>query len=149
MLLTSGARRAATLAALLAACLVACDASGIIEPQPLPAPVGEAEMRQVRPGEFEIAPVSASVTIGVPYAFEVYTHCGFTPTSFDFDGTFWTVVGPSDDGSANPPAGIGNPEDAGVIVLRSPGEAAWTSAAGIEVALVRAAPGPVVAFPCD
>ena len=114
----------------------------------LPPPIGEARTVSVGPGEVQINAVSGRVFQGQRYFFEVFTHCGFTANSFDFDGSFWTVLGQGDDGNGNPPQGIGNPVDAGVIQLLGPNEAAWISASGIRVNLQRAGSEARV-FLCD
>jgi hypothetical protein len=122
-----------------------------VEPQLMPSPVGESGMVQQPDGSFLFTPVSARIRGGVLYAYVAYTHCGFTPTTFDFDGSFWRVAnaGAAEPGAAaNPPAGIGNPEDQGTVVLVSPTDAVFTSQSGILVPLVRV-DGPQAGFPCD
>ena len=114
----------------------------------LPPPIAEAQFQPVGAGEFQVTAVSGRVVQGQRYHFEVFTHCGFTANAFDFDGSFWTVVGPGDDGNGNPPQGIGNPTDAGVIQRIGVNEAIYTSASGIQVQLVRAG-NQVKTFGCD
>ena len=114
----------------------------------LPPPIVEAQAVPVGPGEVQINAVSSHVVQGQRYHFEVFTHCGFTANSFDFDGSFWTVVGAGDDGNGNPAQGIGNPFDAGVIQLIGPNAAMFTTAAGIQVPLERAGTAARV-FLCD
>ena len=117
--------------------------------EPLPSPVGEAGAVQQPDGSFSIAPVSARVVPGVVYAFSAFTHCGFTPTTFDFDGSFWRpAVAPAAGQGANPPAGIENPDDVGTIALVGPNEAVFTSHRGIRVPLIRV-DGQQQGFPCD
>ena len=116
---------------------------------PLPSPVGESSAVQQPDGTFLLTPVSARIRGGVLYQYVAFTHCGFTPTTFDFDGSFWTVVnGAGEGGGANPPAGIGNPEDTGTIALVGPNEAVFTAQSGMLVALARS-DGPQTGFPCD
>ena len=114
----------------------------------LPPPIGEAQTVALGQGELQINAVSGRVTQGQRYHFEVFTHCGFTADAFDFDGSFWTVVGPGGDGNGNPIQGIGNPSDAGVIQRIGANEAIWTSASGIRVQLERAGIQ-VKIFGCD
>jgi hypothetical protein len=117
--------------------------------EPLPSPVGQAGAVQQPDGTFLFQPISARVVPGVAYAFSAFTHCGFTPTTFDFDGSFWRpATAPTAGQDANPPAGIDNPEDAGAITLVGPNEAVFTSHRGIRVPLVRV-DGQQQGFPCD
>lgn len=130
--------------------LAGCQAVIPVLGSPQPLPQGrEPGFQQLPDGTFQFQPGSAPVVVGIPYVFTVFTHCGFTATSFDFDAAFWDVVGQPDDGQGNPPPGIGNPEDEGVIVLGIDGSATWTSAGGVVVELTRGAPEPRVGFPCD
>ena len=122
-----------------------------VEPQLMPSPAGESGMVQQPDGSFLFTPVSARIRGGVLYTYVAFTHCGFTPTTFDFDGSFWRVsnaAGAEPGAAANPPAGIGNPEDQGTIVLVSPTDAVFTSQSGILVPLARV-DGPQAGFPCD
>jgi hypothetical protein len=114
----------------------------------LPPPIGEAQMVNVGPGEVRISAVSGQAVQGQRYHFEALTHCGFRANTFDFDGSFWTVVGQGDDGNGNPPAGIGNPMDQGVIQLIDANAAVWTSASGVRVNLQRAG-AEAQTFLCD
>jgi hypothetical protein len=137
-------RRLASLASLLASLLalglivLACATGPTTTIATLPPPIGEAQTVSVGPGEVQINAVSGRVVQGQRYRFEVFTHCGFTANSFDFDGAFWTVLGQADDGNGNPPQGIGNPVDSGVIQLLGSNEAVWISASGIRINLQRA-----------
>lgn len=116
--------------------------------QPLPSPVGEYRPVKQADGSFRFEPISARVQAGVLYAYEALTHCGFTATTFDFDGSFWAPVNPAAEGAPNPPPGIGNPVDEGSIGLAGPDEAVFRSASGILVPLRRVV-GPVDTFLCD
>ena len=128
--------------------VVACAIGPTTAIATLPPPIGEAQVVPLGQGELQINAVSGRAVQGQRYQFEVFTHCGFTANAFDFDGSFWTVVGPGDDGNGNPPQGIGNPSDAGVIQRIGANEAIWTSASGIQVQLVRAGVQ-VKTFGCD
>jgi len=127
---------------------VGCATGPAIAIATLPPPLGEAQVVPLGQGELQINAVSGQVVQGQRYHFEVFTHCGFTANAFDFDGSFWTVVGGGDDGNGNPPQGIGNPSDAGVIQRIGANESLWTSASGVQVQLVRAG-NQVKIFGCD
>ncbi len=117
-------------------------------PIALPSPAGE-QVRVSQPdGSVKLEPWSARVQSGVTYTYVAFTHCGFTKETFDFDGSYWSVVGVGGDGQGNPPPGIGNPEDHGTIVLSAPDRAIFTSATGIAIPLDRVA-GSVTVFGCD
>lgn len=60
----------------------------------------------------------------------LYTHCGveWAPV----DGVWWQTD-PLDDGNANPPAGWGNPFDAGTLTVQADDTATYTSDTGIDV----------------
>ena len=116
----------------------------------LPSALREARMIPQPDGSMRIEAVSAAVAPGQPYRYTAFTHCGFTESTFDFDGSFWRILAPAAFAAeaVTPPAGIGNPDDAGVIVLREPERATWVSARGIAVELARGA-REVRAFGCD
>ncbi|MCI0343939.1 MAG: hypothetical protein L0221_00660 [Chloroflexi bacterium] len=134
---------------LAAACAVtACSTAPTVAIATLPPPIGEAQFVPLGQGELQVSAVSGQVVQGQRYHFEVFTHCGFTASAFDFDGSFWTVVGPGDDGNGNPPQGIGNPSDTGVIQLIGANEAIWTSTSGTQVQLLRVGIR-VKTFGCD
>lgn len=135
---------------LIAVVLAGCQAVLPVLGSPQPLPQGrEPGFQQLPDGTFQFQPASAPVVVGIPYEFTVYTHCGLTPVSFDFDGAFWNVIGQPGDGQGNPPPGIENPEDSGVILLGLDGAATWTSNGGVVVQLERGEPGPRIGFPCD
>ena len=147
--MTGRPRRLAPAILLLGAGLVlAACSTGIRPVQSLPPPIGVQVPVNVGPGEVRLRAVSARVLPGVVYHYEALTHCGFTATTFDFDGSYWTVVGPSGDGQGNPLEGIGNPTDAGTIELVGQDQALFTSASGIEVKLTRG-PAEAQTFMCD
>jgi hypothetical protein len=114
----------------------------------LPPPRGEPVMVNVGPGEVRITTVSGKAVQGQRYHFEAMTHCGLRANTFDFDGSFWTVVGQGDDGNGNPPQGIGNPVDDGVIQMIGLNQAVWTSQSGVRVNLERG-PSEAQVFLCD
>lgn len=117
-------------------------------PLALPSPRADPGFVKQPDGSFAFQPLSARIVAGAVYAYTAFTHCGLTPTTFDFDGSFWDVAVAGESGQLNPPAGFGNPEDGGTIVLVAPNEAIFTSSSGIAVPLVRA-DGPRSGFPCD
>jgi hypothetical protein len=122
-------------------------------PASRPPAVREARTVPGADGSIRIEAVSARVSPGQPYVFSVFTHCGFTDNAFDFDGSFWSIAKApaafaAQAGSGNPPAGIDNPSDRGVIVLVGPDAATWTSRGGIPLRLARGGTE-VRVFGCD
>lgn len=118
-------------------------------PRPMPADARERPVRPQGDGTFLTEPVSVRIQPGVPYRYEVLTHCGFNDASFDADTSFWDVEGPRDDGQGNPPPGVDNPADAGVFLLVEPDRALWVSSRGVRFELTRAAPGERWVAGCD
>ena len=136
--------------------LAACGEPGPTEaasPIALPSPIREARTVAQPNGQIRIEAVSARVGANQPYRYSAFTHCGFVANTFDFDGSFWAIAdapaafAPALNGP-NPPDGIGNPSDGGVIVLIRPDRAVWTSQRGIQLTLARG-PGEVTVFGCD
>ena len=76
------------------------------------------------------SPVSTSSS--VPYS--LYTHCGIDWASID--GRWYRASPPLSDGSGNPPAGWGNPDQQGTIQVISDTEAEFTDPAGHHVRFV-------------
>jgi hypothetical protein len=87
-------------------------------------------------------PSSARVLPGVVYRFTIFTHCGVTPTLFDFDGSYWDPV-------AEVTPTLPEPEDAGTIQLVGPDEAVYTTSEGAVIGLRRAPPVGREGFPFD
>jgi hypothetical protein len=143
---------------LLATILAACGSdpaqpSTVSVPIALPAPVREARTIPNPDGSIRIEAVSARAAPNQPYLYPAFTHCGFVANTFDFDGSFWAIVdAPAAFGAAanggNPPAGIDNPSDAGVIVLVGVDRATWTSRGGGVLGFARG-PSEVKVFGCD
>lgn len=131
--------------------LGACGSSPAPIPTALPSPVREARTIAQPNGSIRIEAVSARVVPNQPYRFPVFTHWGFTANSFDFDGSFWSI---SDAPAAfaaqngNPPAGIDNPTDQGLIVLTAQDRATWVARGGARLELTRG-PNEVQVFGCD
>jgi hypothetical protein len=88
----------------------------------------------------------AAPEVGVPYALDLYTHCGVFGT--DVGGRWFAADPPLVEGAGNPPAGWGNPYQPGTLTLTSADEAVFTDEAGHEVVL-RAAPESARPAPCD
>jgi hypothetical protein len=78
------------------------------------------------------APKATATTIAaksVPY--DLYTHCGIDEARIG--NRYFVAAHPLSDGSGNPPAGWGNPFQAGTMTLVSPNEAVFTDKAGHRV----------------
>jgi len=67
-------------------------------------------------------------------SYDLYTHCGIDEARID--GRYYEAVHPLNDGSGNPPAGWGNPYQAGTMTLVSSAEAVFTDRAGHRVAFM-------------
>ena len=144
-------------ALLLAVAVTACESAPAprstttLDPIGLPAPLHEARTIPQPDGSIRIESDSGRAVPDQPYVYAAFTHCGFTANTFDFDGSFWAIVDAPAAFAAqngNPPAGIDNPTDNGVILLTSPDRATWTSRAGARLALARAG-AEVQVFGCD
>jgi hypothetical protein len=72
----------------------------------------------------------------VPY--NLYTHCGVSEARVG--SQYYLAARPLSDGAGNPPAGWGNPYQAGTMTLVSATEAVFTDTAGHRV-IFRARPG--------
>ena len=152
-------RRPVLVALLLAALLVGCGADPAppattpTGPIALPAPLREARTIPQPDGSIRIEAVSAPVMPDQPYLYPAFTHCGFTANTFDFDRSFWAISDApaafaAEGIGANPPPGIDNPVDRGVIVLVGADQAIWTSRAGARLQLARG-PSEAKVFGCD
>ena len=71
-------------------------------------------------------------------AYNLYTHCGIDEARIG--SHYFAAVHPLSDGSGNPPAGWGNPYQAGTMTVVSPAEAVFTDSAGHRV-VFRVRPG--------
>ncbi len=132
---------------LAVAVIVEIASSGV---RALPPQVGSVAPQALGNGEFRFFPRSGRASPGVPYRFQLYTHCGLDwPLAMDFDGSYWDPIGPgpASDGSGNPPAGFGNPFDNGTITLISPTLTQYRSSAGTVMQWSRRA-GPQISSPC-
>jgi hypothetical protein len=117
----------------------------------LPPPVGVVEPQPVGNSQFRFFPHSGRVTAGVPYRFQLYTHCGLDwPLAMDFDGSFWDPLGAgrAPDLGGNPPRGFGNPYDQGTLTLISPALAQYRSSSGGVLQWSRHA-GPQISYLCS
>ena len=74
----------------------------------------------------------ASMSNAVPYS--LYTHCGIDWARIN--GRWYQASPPLSDGSGNPPAGWGNPDQQGTIQVISSTEAELTDSAGHHVRFV-------------
>jgi hypothetical protein len=112
---------------------------------------GEAGAGQEERGEgSDDAAVSATEVlppfeIGVPVAFDLYTHCGVLGAVID--GVWFAAQPPLVEGAGNPPTGWDNPYQAGTLTLLTADEAVFSDDAGHEVRLF-AAPDETPP-PCD
>ena len=120
------------------------------DPMALPSPLREARTIPQPDGSIRIEAVSAKVVPNQPYVFPVLTHCGFAAATFDVDGSFWAIAGPAGVAmnAPNPPAGIDNPIDRGLIALVGPDQAVWISRTGMRIELARGGTE-VRSFGCD
>jgi hypothetical protein len=118
-------------------------------PRDLPPAATHATPRPIGNGQFVFTPQSGRVSLGVPYRITLLTHCGLDwPIAVDFDGSFWDPSGSVGQGTGNPPPGIGNPTDQGIITLVAPDVAEYRSRGGVIVRFNRH-PGPRAAVPCS
>jgi hypothetical protein len=68
-------------------------------------------------------PSGPGAQVGQSYPYELYTHCGI---EFEgFSGRWWQAETPLSDGHGNPPAGWGDPKQAGTMTLVAPDEAVF------------------------
>lgn len=63
--------------------------------------------------------------------YQLYTHCGVSEARID--GRYYKATRPLSDGSGNPPAGWGNPYQAGTMTMVSAKQAVFTDKAGHRV----------------
>ena len=83
-------------------------------------------------------PKAATTTVVESVPYDLYTHCGVGEARVG--NRYFVAVHPLSDGSGNPPAGWGNPFQAGTMTLVSPAEAVFTDSAGHRV-VFRVRPG--------
>jgi hypothetical protein len=115
----------------------------------MPPAVSTAAPQDLGNGQFRFFPHSGRASVGVPYRFRLYTHCGLDwPLAMDVDGSFWDLKGPASDVSGNPPTGFGNPYDLGTVTLISPTLAQYKSNSGAVMQWSRHA-GPQISSPCS
>ncbi len=88
------------------------------------------------------AAATAAAHPRVPY--DLDTHCGIYQASIH--GHWYLAAPPLSDGQGNPPAGWGNPDQRGTMILVSPAEAIFTDQAGHRV-VFRAAPATGGGYP--
>jgi hypothetical protein len=84
---------------------------------------------QTRPAAPKVT--ATTVAAAKPVTYDLYTHCGIDEARIG--NRYFEAVHPLSDGSGNPPAGWGNPYQAGTMTLVSPTEAVFTDSAGHRV----------------
>jgi len=84
-----------------------------------------------RTGGVTVTTTAITTTTAKSQPYQLYTHCGIDEARI---GTrYYAAVHPLSDGSGNPPAGWGNPYQAGTVTLVSGTEAVFTDNAGHRV----------------
>jgi hypothetical protein len=74
---------------------------------------------------------AAAAAAGSARPYSLYTHCGIDEARID--GRYYEAVHPLSDGHGNPPAGWGNPYQAGTMTLLPPDQALFRDNAGHQV----------------
>jgi hypothetical protein len=110
------------------------DASGSADPEVADPASGDASI--ALPG---------SPTVGVPYLFELYTHCGVTGARIG--GTWFAAEPPLVDDAGGAPSGWADPSQPGTLTLLTSTDAVFRDPVGHEVRF-HAAPGSEP-DPCD
>jgi hypothetical protein len=87
------------------------------------------------PAQENAAEPPAADRLGVPYPYDLYTHCGVLGA--DIAGT-WFAADPPLVAEYGPPTGWGNPYQPGTLTLLTPQEAVFRDDVGHEVRLVAA-----------
>ena len=83
-------------------------------------------------------PGRSRLPAGKTTPYNLYTHCGVSEARVG--SRYFVAVHPLSDGAGNPPAGWGNPYQAGTMILVSATEAEFTDTVGHRV-IFRARPG--------
>ena len=86
---------------------------------------------------FIVEPVSAPIEEGVPYEFEMYTHCGLDAALVDVDGNLWDFAGPMGGSDSARLDGFEDPSDLGTVELTEDGRLKYTSSGGTEAFFTR------------
>lgn len=94
-------------------------------------PSAEAAAGAAAAGEAPRLPESPEV--GVPYSFDLYTHCGVLGA--DVGGIWFAARPPLLDGPGSPPPGWDDPHQRGTLTLEAPDTAVFRDEAGHEVRL--------------
>jgi hypothetical protein len=79
----------------------------------------------------QTGPGVTATTAALSLQYTLYTHCGISEARIS--GRYYQAIHPLSDGSGNPPAGWGNPYQAGTMTLVSGTEAVFTDKAGHRV----------------
>ena len=74
---------------------------------------------------------AGAVVVMKPSPYNLYTHCGVDEARIG--SQYFEATHPLSDGSGNPPAGWGNPYQAGTMTRMSPAVAVFTDSAGHRV----------------
>ena len=89
-----------------------------------------------------------SLTAGQSVPYSLYTHCGIL--SLTANGHVYYTQPPLGDGSGNPPAGWGNPYDAGTITVLGAHRLEFHDSAGHKASFTDVPAGPTpTLFPCS
>lgn len=100
-----------------------------VTPTPTPKAIGVATA--CYPGSAVAAPCTSGAVVGQPYKYILYVHCGVRQAYFD--GRWWVPSPPPGGDNVSPPAGWGNPQDSGTIVLTADDMASFKSSTGTTV----------------
>lgn len=92
-----------------------------------------ADVASPRGGDNPPAKTKATATAAMARSspYNLYTHCGVDEARIG--NRYFEATRPLSDGSGNPPAGWGNPYQAGTMTQVSPAEAVFTDSAGHHV----------------
>lgn len=107
----------------LAAGIVAVACEGTASPQTAGLAHGGGASRS--------AVTTSAITSGKSRPYNLYTHCGVSEARIG--GRYYKATHPLSDGSGNPPAGWGNPYQAGTMTMVSVQKAVFTDRAGHRV----------------
>jgi hypothetical protein len=78
-----------------------------------------------------VTATTTAITTGQSRPYALYTHCGVSEARFA--GRYYKADHPLSDGAGNPPAGWGNPYQAGTMTMVSATKAVFTDKAGHRV----------------
>jgi hypothetical protein len=84
-----------------------------------------------RTGPVTVTTTATTKTTAKSQPYQLYTHCGINEARIG--NRYYVAVHPLSDGSGNPPAGWGNPSQAGTMTILPGTEAVFTDNAGHRV----------------